>query len=131
MGKLIFALVFAVIALGLFRILKKMAEAERPARASDERLPVLARVARGPILARLAQVALVLGIVVPLLVVVFSTFQVIPAGHVGVATLFGKVQERPLSEGLNIVNPLLDVTRMNAQAPRLPTSYRRGAEAQR
>jgi regulator of protease activity HflC (stomatin/prohibitin superfamily) len=31
----------------------------------------------------------------------------VPAGHVGVAILFGEVQEVPYPEGLHIVNPLL------------------------
>jgi regulator of protease activity HflC (stomatin/prohibitin superfamily) len=31
----------------------------------------------------------------------------VPAGHVGVAILFGEVQDHPYPEGLNIVNPLL------------------------
>ncbi len=36
-------------------------------------------------------------------------FQSVPAGHVAVATLFGKVQERPYEEGLHIpVNPLYE-----------------------
>jgi hypothetical protein len=43
------------------------------------------------------------------------TFVVIPAGHVGVASLFGSVQPRLLYEGLNIVNPLLAVTPMSTQ----------------
>lgn len=31
----------------------------------------------------------------------------VPAGHVGVAILFGEVQEEPYREGLNVVNPFL------------------------
>lgn len=31
----------------------------------------------------------------------------VPAGHVGVAILFGEVQEQPYPEGLHLVNPLL------------------------
>lgn len=33
--------------------------------------------------------------------------KVIPAGHVGVATLFGSVKDQPYNEGFHIVNPLL------------------------
>ena len=47
-------------------------------------------------------VAAVLGILACLLTV--------PAGHVKVATLFGKVQDSTYSEGLHFVNPLLDFT---------------------
>ncbi len=44
-----------------------------------------------------------------LLVLMFGQrfFHAVPAGHVGVAILFGEVQEDPYPEGLNIVNPLL------------------------
>lgn len=34
----------------------------------------------------------------------------VPAGHVKVATLFGKVQDATYSEGLHVVNPLFDFT---------------------
>ncbi len=34
----------------------------------------------------------------------------VPAGHVKVATLFGKVQDATYHEGLHVVNPLLDFT---------------------
>src|SRR6266571_3299795 len=33
----------------------------------------------------------------------------IDAGHVGVQSLFGKVQERVLTSGLNLINPLVEV----------------------
>ena len=49
--------------------------------------------------------------VVGLVVLVFGGrfFKQIPPGHVGVATLFGDVQENPYPEGLNFpVNPLYD-----------------------
>jgi regulator of protease activity HflC (stomatin/prohibitin superfamily) len=35
-----------------------------------------------------------------------ASFQIVPAGQVGVASLFGRIDERPLTEGLNLVNPL-------------------------
>lgn len=43
------------------------------------------------------------------------TFKQIPPGSVGIASLWGKVQDRPLTEGLNIVNPLYDITIMSVQ----------------
>ena len=46
------------------------------------------------------------GVVLLLLSVVIT----VPAGHVKVATLFGKVQDQTYLEGLHIVNPLLDFT---------------------
>jgi regulator of protease activity HflC (stomatin/prohibitin superfamily) len=39
-----------------------------------------------------------------------SMFKVIDAGQVGVKTLFGKVENDVLYSGLNVVNPLVDVT---------------------
>jgi regulator of protease activity HflC (stomatin/prohibitin superfamily) len=47
--------------------------------------------------------------IVALLVLMFGQrfFHSVPAGHVGVAILFGEVQDTPYPEGLNIVNPLL------------------------
>jgi regulator of protease activity HflC (stomatin/prohibitin superfamily) len=47
--------------------------------------------------------------IVALLVLMFGQrfFHSVPAGHVGVAVLFGEVQPNPYPEGLNIVNPFL------------------------
>ena len=39
-----------------------------------------------------------------------SVIETVPAGHVKVATLFGKVQDSALLEGLHFVNPLLEFT---------------------
>lgn len=39
-----------------------------------------------------------------------ATIITVPAGHVKVATLFGKVQDATYREGLHVVNPLLDFT---------------------
>jgi hypothetical protein len=70
-----------------------------------------------------ANVTLAVGLVLVGLLVLFSTFVVIPAGHVGVASLFGSVQPRPLYEGLNIVNPLLAVTPMSTQVQKYQEKY--------
>ncbi|WP_051906573.1 SPFH domain-containing protein [Methylomarinum vadi] len=43
-----------------------------------------------------------------LLILVFNSYTTVEAGHNKVATLFGKVQPEPYSEGLHIVNPLLN-----------------------
>ena len=40
---------------------------------------------------------------------------VVPAGHVGVPVLFGKVKQVALSEGLNFINPLYSVIKMDAR----------------
>ncbi len=68
------------------------------------------------------------GVVLPALIVLLSTFKVIPAGHVGVATLFGQVQPKPLQEGLNFINPLLDVTQMSTQVQRRTGRYDAASE---
>ena len=52
---------------------------------------------------------LVGGIALAAVTFMWSTFQVIPAGHAGVETLFGNVRPQPLIEGLRIVNPLVAV----------------------
>lgn len=55
-------------------------------------------------------VVLVVGLVLLLLGISFSVFKVVEAGQVGVKTLFGKVDNGVLHSGLNMVNPLVDVT---------------------
>ncbi len=47
--------------------------------------------------------------------VISSTIAIIPAGHVGVPVLFGKVQDRSLPEGLHVINPLLNVVKMSVR----------------
>jgi regulator of protease activity HflC (stomatin/prohibitin superfamily) len=46
----------------------------------------------------------------------------VPAGHVGVAILFGEVQEAPYPEGLHIVNPLLTWVDLDARQDSLKIS---------
>jgi len=49
-------------------------------------------------------------IAISLILLLFSMINTVPAGHVKVATLFGKVQDATYNEGLHIVNPLLSFT---------------------
>jgi regulator of protease activity HflC (stomatin/prohibitin superfamily) len=58
--------------------------------------------------------ALVLGFLAPVLAI-FSTVVIVPAGHVGVAIVFGKVQDRNLSEGLHFINPFAQVVAMTVR----------------
>lgn len=44
-----------------------------------------------------------------------SCFVQIQAGQVGVKSLFGKIQEGILTEGLNVMNPMIDVRRFDAR----------------
>jgi len=52
-------------------------------------------------------------VVVVLLFLIFNPITLIPAGHVGVKVLFGKVQPNIITEGLHIVNPLLSIHKMS------------------
>ncbi len=54
-------------------------------------------------------------LIVAVLVLLGSTIVIIPAGHVGVPVLFGKVQYRDLPEGLHVINPLLNVVKMSVR----------------
>ena len=47
--------------------------------------------------------------------VALSTVVQVGVGQVGVQTLFGQVQKRVLQPGLNVVNPLVDVTRFDTR----------------
>jgi regulator of protease activity HflC (stomatin/prohibitin superfamily) len=52
-------------------------------------------------------------VLIALVILIFGgrLIRIVPAGHVAVATLFGKVQETPLTEGMHFpVNPLLQFT---------------------
>jgi regulator of protease activity HflC (stomatin/prohibitin superfamily) len=45
-----------------------------------------------------------------------SSITTVPAGHVGVKTLFGAVQEPELPEGIHLINPLAAVERMSVRS---------------
>lgn len=44
-----------------------------------------------------------------------STVEIIESGHVGVKKLFGQIQPDVLTEGLNIINPFIDVIEVSVQ----------------
>lgn len=57
-----------------------------------------------------------LGVVIFIVVVmVFRTFTVIPAGHVGVVDLFGSVSDKTLKPGINAKNPLASVHKFSVK----------------
>ena len=62
---------------------------------------------------------LVFGVVVLvgaiILLTIFTPFATIPAGNVGVVTLFGKVETVEMTEGFHLLNPLKKVHRINCQ----------------
>ena len=45
----------------------------------------------------------------------FQCFTVIPAGNVGVIDFFGTVTDRPITAGINFVNPLAQVIKFSTQ----------------
>ncbi len=47
--------------------------------------------------------------------ILFSSARVVPAGYVGVVDFFGRVSPRPLSSGLNLVNPLAKVAKISVR----------------
>ena len=47
------------------------------------------------------------------LVLLGSMFTIVPAGHVGIQVLFGKVYPEILPEGLHLINPLISVKNMS------------------
>ncbi len=51
----------------------------------------------------------IIGIIVAAGGVLVSSLTIIPAGHVGVKVLFGKTQEGYLTEGLHVINPLMEI----------------------
>jgi regulator of protease activity HflC (stomatin/prohibitin superfamily) len=71
------------------------------------------------------------GIIVILLGLFTSAIRQIDPGHVGVQVLFGKVQDNVLYEGLNIVNPLVDVKQMSIQTQNytMSATYDEGQQA--
>lgn len=58
---------------------------------------------------------ILIGLFLSILGFVTSAVRQIDAGHVGVQILFGEVQPNILYEGLNIVNPLVDIKEMSIQ----------------
>ena len=64
---------------------------------------------------RFRGILLLSGAVLAVLGLALSTVVQIDAGQVGVQTLFGQVQSRVLPSGLNIVNPLVEVTRFDTK----------------
>ena len=59
-------------------------------------------------------------LVIPFFIIVFlfaalTPFTTIPAGHVGVATLFGKVDTTELPEGFHIINPLKKIQKIDCR----------------
>jgi regulator of protease activity HflC (stomatin/prohibitin superfamily) len=66
-------------------------------------------------LTRLAGTIRIAGIVLLIVGASSSMFKIIGAGQVGVKTLFGKVEDDVLYSGLNVINPLVEVTNFDVK----------------
>jgi regulator of protease activity HflC (stomatin/prohibitin superfamily) len=66
-------------------------------------------------LTRLAGTIRIAGIVLLIVGASSSMFKIIDAGQVGVKTLFGKVEDDVLYSGLNVINPLMEVTNFDVK----------------
>ena len=64
---------------------------------------------------RFSRPAKVVGIILIVLGALTSSIRQIDAGQVGVISLFGNVSDRSLNSGLNLVNPLADVSEFDIQ----------------
>jgi regulator of protease activity HflC (stomatin/prohibitin superfamily) len=107
MSKLVFAAVVLLAGLAIHGALRRRAEALPPGLRTF-----------GP------RIVLLLAIGVPALILFFSVFRIIPAGHVGVKVLFGQVDPVPLREGLNVVlNPLYDIVVMDGRVGKHSARY--------
>lgn len=58
----------------------------------------------------------IIGISIMILIVIgLNSWTTIKPGHVGIGTLFGKVQKQVYEEGFHIINPLLDIEEMDGR----------------
>jgi len=62
------------------------------------------------LIGRYSNITKIIGVVLVIIGLSFSMFKVIDAGEVGVKTVFGKVDNEVLYSGLNVINPIADVT---------------------
>ncbi len=54
-------------------------------------------------------------VIILAVIILLAAITVVPAGHVGVVVLFGKVRPAPLSPGLHVINPLANVVKMETR----------------
>jgi regulator of protease activity HflC (stomatin/prohibitin superfamily) len=55
------------------------------------------------------------GVIVGVILLLFSAVTIVPAGHVGVIDVFGNVSDRVLQPGVRIVNPLARIHKMSVR----------------
>lgn len=68
-----------------------------------------------PSFKKLGRIGYLIGFALIVLGVVSSCFVQITAGSVGVQSLFGKIQGKVLTEGLNVVNPIMSVIKFDVK----------------
>ena len=114
MAKLIFAGVMLILGVAISRFLRRLADGA----VANRRHEWVRTFEVG------SQVVLAGGVLIAATIFITSIFVVIPAGHVGVKVLFGNVDPRPLSPGLNIIwNPLYDVEKMDTRVVKFQEKY--------
>lgn len=101
MGKLIFAAVVFILGIVISRVLKSQSNEYSLA----------------------SKLSFWSGLSIAALIVLFSTFRVVPAGSVGVVSVLGKVQETPIYPGFSLINPLAEVTQMSTQIQKHSAKY--------
>ena len=111
MGKLIFAAIVIIGALGVGRVLVSMAAQVHD--AATRRLPLVA-------IGHAVQGA---GVLLGILLIILSSFVVVDSGHVGVVTVFGNVEKDPLYNGLHFVMPYKDVIQMDTRVQKHEAKY--------
>ncbi len=119
MGKLIFATLLLVIGMIGWRVLAKMVLGM----ATNPRDAVNAKWLRYA-----SNGALAVGLIMPVLIIGFSTFVIISTGHVGVVTEFSKVEPEPLYEGFNLVAPWKVVNQMSIQMQKKQGKFDAGSK---
>jgi regulator of protease activity HflC (stomatin/prohibitin superfamily) len=68
-----------------------------------------------PSFSKLGRIGYLVGFALIVLGVISSCFVQITAGSVGVQSLFGKIQGKVLTEGLNVVNPIMSVIKFDVK----------------
>lgn len=64
------------------------------------------------------KIATTVAIILPLIVLIFESFTVVPGGHVGVQVTLGKINPEALQEGAQLVNPISSVRNVDVRLQR-------------
>ena len=64
------------------------------------------------------RIATPIALLFPMVVILFESFTVVPAGHVGVQVTLGKVSSEALQEGAQLVNPISQVRNVDVRLQR-------------